>query len=141
MLFLPFSFPVKPRRRLLYVGTDLAVLQTLKDELSDEGWFVVRSPGGNPAVLLLESEIHYDLLVFDEELAGTSGMELVRLARSVEHRRRTPMILLSFADCAIAARRAGADKCLRKPDHLYALAETVREVSSRFKVRGSRFEG
>lgn len=127
-----FCSAPSPRRRLLYVGDDLGVLYPLKQELTAEGWLIVRAPTGSPARLLVRSEIRYDLLLFDDEAAGASGMELVGLARSVAHRKRTPIILLAVADCGIAARRAGADKCLRKPDHLYALVETVREMGLRF---------
>ena len=116
--------PAQPRCRLLYVGTDFDLLRSIQKASKDEGFFVVHCPHDGAVRVLLESQIPYDLL--DEESSGASGIELVRLARALEHCKRTPIILLSLSDCAIAARRVGANKVLRKPDHLHALAETVK---------------
>jgi DNA-binding response OmpR family regulator len=120
---LAISLSVQPRYRLLYVGHELNLLKSLQDALKAEGWFVVRCPGGSLARVLLESEIHYDLLIFDDELPSTSGLELVGLARSLEHRALTPIILLSFGDCALDARLENRDvehyPC--RPEHLYVL--------------------
>jgi DNA-binding response OmpR family regulator len=120
---LAISLSVQPRYRLLYVGHNLELLQSLRDALREAGWFVVRCPGGSLARVLLESEIHYDLLIFDDELPSTSGLELVGLARSLEHRALTPIILLSFGDYALDARleNRDADHCPRRPEHLYVL--------------------
>ena len=122
------SSPPQPPRRLLYAGFDLKPLKPLREALKPEGWLVVRCPDGNTARLLLRSRIHYDLLLFDDELPGACGLELVRFARSLERRERTPIILLSLKDCAIEAQRAGANCVIRKPEHIPALAKAVRRL-------------
>jgi len=122
------SSPTQPRHRLLYVGNDLDLLTFVQDELKDEGWFIVRCPDGNTAHVLLSSGIQYDLLLFDDELPGTSGKEMVHLARSLEGRKRTPIILLSRKDSATEARDAGANEFLQKPEQLHALVKTVRRL-------------
>jgi two-component system chemotaxis response regulator CheY len=71
----------------------------------------------------------YDLLLFDNELPGASGLELTRYARSLPSYRTTPIIMLSASDCGADARRAGADLFLRKPDDIHALVEAVRRLS------------
>lgn len=114
--------------RLLYVGDDLDVLKLVRDGLKDEGWFVVRWPGNASAVGLLRGRVEYDLMLFEQELSGTSGIELVLLARSLEQRAETPIILLSLADCSTEGRRAGADRVLRKPLHPGALSKAAKRL-------------
>lgn len=74
----------------------------------------------------LEGDAHFDLLILDYELpGGTNGVELIRLARQLPHRRRTPIIMLSASDVEGEALGAGANLFLRKPDDIGKLAETV----------------
>jgi DNA-binding response OmpR family regulator len=122
------SSSTQPQYRLLYVGTDLNLMKFLQDELKHGGWFAVRCPDGKTARVLLNSQIHYDLLLFDDELPDTSGREIVRLARSLEHRQRTPIILLSLKDCAREARGVGVNEFLQKPEQHHALVKTVRRL-------------
>ena len=120
--------PPKAKYRLLYVGNDLGLAEFAQEALKREGWFVVRCPGGSGARVLLSSEIHYDLLMFDEELQGWGGMELAVLARSVEHRKRTPVILLSRRGVAAEALCAGAGVFLQQPEPFHAVVEAVRHL-------------
>lgn len=111
-------------RRLLYVGCDHQVLKLLQAHLKTKGWFFVRSPGGHPACLLLESEIHYDLLIFDDELPVSPGRQWLELAHSLTHRARTPVILLHLSgDCTLETwlERGEAERCLQSQKHLYVL--------------------
>ena len=80
-----------------------------------EQWRVVLCPDGVSALDKLASRESFDLLLFDNELPGLSGLELVLRARSMPHRRRTPIIMLSGNDCEAEAWRAGVDDFLRKP--------------------------
>jgi LmbE family N-acetylglucosaminyl deacetylase/CheY-like chemotaxis protein len=84
-----------------------------------------------------------DVVVTDIELPGTSGIELLEIARSVD--RDQPIIMMtahSSVDYAVRALRGGADEFLQKPlssaDLLAAverLAETVRRTRARRKTR------
>jgi DNA-binding response OmpR family regulator len=126
MEFPAFSSPQQPQHRLLYVGNDLDMMNSLQEALRPEGWFVVRSPDGSTARLFLASRIPYDFLLFDEELTDTSGMKMVRFARTLEQRRRTPIIILLLKGRAVKARRADAHEFLWRPERLQALVETIR---------------
>jgi DNA-binding response OmpR family regulator len=114
--------------RLLYVGNDLGLLEFVCGALKDEGCFVVRCPDGGTARLLLGSGIHYHLLMFDEELPDVSGRELARFVRSLEHRERTSLILLSAKGGAAEARGAGARVFLQGPEPFHALVDAVRRL-------------
>ena len=82
--------------RILYVGLDLNLLHLLNGILT--GCHVTRCPGGSNAYLLIESDINYSLLLFDDEPIGTTGAELKRFARSLEHREQTPVIIYKKSD-------------------------------------------
>jgi DNA-binding response OmpR family regulator len=52
----------------------------------------------------------------------------VRRARRLNHRRETPIIVISLEDCAAEALGAGADAFLRKPNNLIELVDTIRRL-------------
>jgi CheY-like chemotaxis protein len=54
-----------------------------------------------------------------------SGIELVERARELSHRKDTPIIILSASDCAGEARRAGANRFLKKPDDFNSLVSII----------------
>jgi DNA-binding response OmpR family regulator len=116
------SFHPMASHRILYVGQDITLLQTLAGALEDRR--VVRCPGGSLEYALIESEICYSLLLLDEELPGPTGLELAQFARGVRHREGTPIIILS----------AGKTRCdiegvfLKKPDNLKLLVTTIRNL-------------
>jgi CheY-like chemotaxis protein len=80
---------------------------------------------GLSALEKIEGESFYDVLILDNGLPGMSGLELVRRARSLTHRRRTPIIMLSASDAARAALQAGADVFLKKPYNIETIIEAV----------------
>ena len=116
---------------LLHVEDDETVADVVKDTLEAEGWTVEILRDGATALQLLQGETHYDLLIFDNELPDTSGVELVRRVRRLPHRWQTPIIMLSASDVRLEARRAGANVFLEKPNDLPKVAETVARLLAR----------
>ena len=110
---------------ILHVEDNGQLAAAVKETLGEEGWRVESCADGVEALHQLAGETHYDLLLFDNELPGASGIELVRRARGLEHRRKTPIIMLSASDCEENARRAGVDAFLRKPQDIARLIGTV----------------
>jgi DNA-binding response OmpR family regulator len=101
--------PARPKRwkhRILYVGSDLALTAYLKDALSHLDCCVVRCPRGTEARIFIESEmpmiggsaIRYSLFLFDEQLPDMTGKELTKFTRSVEHRKKTPILIVEKSD-------------------------------------------
>lgn len=115
---------------ILYAEDYRLLLHYVKDLLGAQGWHVETCADGLSALERIESGNDYDLLVLDNSLPGMSGLELVRRARSLPHRLRTPIIMLSASDVALSARRAGVSAFLKKPDEIGALIETVRSLTS-----------
>jgi CheY-like chemotaxis protein len=114
---------------ILYAEDYGLLLHYVKDLLEAQGWHVETCADGLSALEKIEGDNHYDLLVLDNSLPGVSGLELARRARSLPHRRRTPIIMLSASDVAFAASSAGVNIFLKKPDEIDALIETVERLS------------
>jgi CheY-like chemotaxis protein len=110
---------------ILHAEDNQLIANMVKENLDAEGWSVQACADGAEAQRRIASGVRYDLLLLDNELPGVSGMELARDARQLAHRRQTPIVMLSGADCAMQARRAGADEFLRKPEDLSRLVETI----------------
>jgi len=94
------------QHRILYVGDDLTLLKFLQDALRT--CRIVRSPGGSVAHVLIKG-VSYSLLLFEHELTNTTGTELAQFTRTLPHRRRTPIIMLSTHEDDRDNRNAGRD--------------------------------
>lgn len=116
---------------ILHVEDHQTVADAVRETLESEGWVVERCDDGAAALAKIEGGAHYDLLILDNELPGMNGIELIRRARALAHRQRTPIIMLSASDVETEARRAGASAFLRKPQGVAALAETIARLLAR----------
>jgi CheY-like chemotaxis protein len=143
--------PVEPRRRslmfrdevdcpdtrsvsVMHVEDDALVAQGVRRILTEEGWSVETYREGSAALERLQSASRYDVLIFDNNLPDTDGMELTRRTRALAHRQQTPIIVLSAAAVEAQARRAGANAFLSKPSGVSLVAETVARLLARKKV-------
>jgi CheY-like chemotaxis protein len=114
---------------ILFIEDNKLVADAVRDLLEGEGWRVELYADGHTAMNKLAGSFRCDLLLFDNDLPGASGLELTRYARSLPVYRRTPIIMVSATDCRADARRAGVDLFLRKPDEVHALVEAVRRLT------------
>jgi CheY-like chemotaxis protein len=119
-----------PHWTILYAEDHHVLRSAVTELLEDAGWTVDACPDGDAAMNRIAGGVRYDLLLFDNELPGTTGLELTRYARSLLIYRGTPIIILSATDCRADARRAGADLFLLKPDGITALVEAVRRLTA-----------
>ena len=110
---------------ILLVEDTKIVADAIRDTLETQGWRVQTCADGLVASLLIKGETHYDLFLLDNELPNMNGLELARLARGLAHRKQTPIIMLSATECGRAARRAGADAFIRKPEGVGQIVEMV----------------
>jgi CheY-like chemotaxis protein len=110
---------------ILCVEDYQAVADAVKETLEELGWAVELCADGTEAMRKIESKARYHLLILDNQLPGKDGLELVRRARQLPHRRRTPIIMLSASDVEQDALRVGANAFLRKPQDIGRLAATI----------------
>jgi CheY-like chemotaxis protein len=121
------TMPVR-QPAILYVENNALLAQLVSDVLDLGGWHVWRAENGTVAQIFLRSEERFALLLVDNELRDTTGLDLVKYARTLPHRETMPVILFSIEDCAEAAKRAGANEFLRKPHEMFALVETIKRL-------------
>ena len=116
---------------VLHVEDDRLVADAVNIGLHDEGWSVETCADGAAALERLESGDRFDVLIFDNGLPDTTGIELILQTRALAHRQQTPIIMLSGDEVEMEARRAGANAFLRKPDDVLLVAETVARLLAR----------
>jgi two-component system chemotaxis response regulator CheY len=110
---------------ILLVEDHKVVAQAVKETLEDEGWRVTVCHDGAVAVTRLASDASYNLVLCDNHLPNVNGLELIRYARSLPHRKQTPIIMFSASECSRDARLAGVNEYLRKPADIGKIVETV----------------
>jgi CheY-like chemotaxis protein len=113
---------------VLYVENNLILSQLVTDLLDLAGWHVWRAECGATAQVFLRHEQRFALLLVDNELRDTSGLEVVKYARMLPHRESLPVILFSIEDCEREAKAAGANEFLRKPHDLFLLLDAARRM-------------
>ena len=111
--------------RILHVEDNELVAGMMRELLQDQGWRVETCADGNTALAKISSNAHYDLLLVDYDLPNVNGLEFVRRARKLAHRSHVPVVMLSASPVEAAAREAGADVFLRKPQDIVSLVETI----------------
>lgn len=113
---------------ILHVEDNGLVADAVKETLEMESWQTEVCADGLAGLKRLESESHYDLLITDNMMPGMNGVELVRRARQLPHRRHVPIIMLSAIDAKDEATRAGVDLFLKKPEDMLSLVEAVSKL-------------
>lgn len=143
----------KPARRtyakgsivILHAEDNERVANLLGELFAAEEWQVELCRDGASALEKLASGERYHVLLFDNDLPGLSGLELVLRARSMPHRRRTRIIMLSGEDCETEAWRAGVDAFLRKPGDIDQVLSAIArlldiELKDKFQTYASKHE-
>jgi two-component system, chemotaxis family, chemotaxis protein CheY len=123
-----FTAPAVAKPIVLHVEDHKVVADAVKETLELAGFRVVTCSDGAVALTRMASSARYDLLMFDNHLPGINGLELVRYARQIPHRRETPIIMLSASEHELEAREAGADVFLRKPEDVGVIVQTVERL-------------
>ena len=114
--------------KILYAEDYDLVLFTVKQLLELEGWGVDYCRDGAAALKKLEGEELFDLIVLDCDMPGVHGMDLLRAARTLEHRAGTPVIIFSAEECEREVMEAGADAYLKKPGGIKDLVHTIERL-------------
>ena len=91
------SSSTEPKFRLLYLGNDLKLIAALRQALAEPVYQLVTCADRESAMLFLKSDIPYEVLLVDFDWRKKDGVEIVRLARKLRHRKRMPIVLLAGA--------------------------------------------
>jgi DNA-binding response OmpR family regulator len=120
-----------PPLNILFAEDDAWLALSVSEMLEEEGWRVRICENGLAALEEIENRENYDLLLLDNHLPGVGGLELVRRARLLAHRRQTPIIIISATESGREARRAGADLFLKKPFNISEITEQILKLTRR----------
>ena len=120
-----------PPLTILYAEDNPVLMLNVTEMLEEEGWRVEACPDGPSALEKILSRKEYDLLLLDHALPGISGIEITRLARTLVHRRQTPIIVISASEVGGEARAAGANLFLKQTENIYAIVENIVELTRR----------
>lgn len=122
--------------KILHVEDNDIVAGMVKEMLECQGWQVETCGDGSLALERISAEDEYDLLLLDYDLPGINGVEIINHARELDHRCDIPIVMLAASPVEVAARDAGADVFLRKPQEVTSLVDTInRLLSERKKER------
>jgi len=114
--------------RMLVVDDERVITFALKSYFGKHGFDVDTTTESEEALALL-TNYHYDIVIADLRLTGSTeeeGLEVVRLAR-VRNAKMVIILLTAYRTAAITerAQALGADVLLQKPKPLPELAQTV----------------
>ncbi|MBU0675429.1 MAG: response regulator [Proteobacteria bacterium] len=125
---------MKPKTILL-VDDEAVILNTMANDLTEEGFDVQVATSGEEALPLIR-EVPVDLLITDLMMEGMDGLALAKEARQVNPD-LSVIILTGFGDMntAIEALRLGADDYLLKPCSLDELLIRINSVLEKQELR------
>jgi|GEM_PF-1442036 len=117
--------------RLVYVGSDLGLLKSLRTRFGEPTYHIVSCPDRLSAEMFIRSQIRYQLFMFDHEMRDRAAFDLARLLRSLDHRQNAPAIVIgSEVDSAIHefTLASGGNDYVLKADDFSAVHRVVRRL-------------
>ncbi len=130
---------MEPRGSILLVDDEERILKTLGRALREEGHEVVATASPREARRLL-ADRPFDVLVVDNRMPETTGLELIReLVASTAEGERPHIIMMTAhatVDNAIEAMKLGAYDYLQKPFEVDELLVSARRALEHQRLRG-----
>jgi DNA-binding response OmpR family regulator len=119
------------RREMLIIEGDCGVARLFTEIFLPLGWRVDALCRGGGVAEALRGTTPYSIVLVSYHFPGTSGVEIIRLIRETEHRRKTPILMVAGSpDVTGEALAAGADAVMRKPVNVSKLIAVVDELIS-----------
>jgi DNA-binding response OmpR family regulator len=122
--------------RVLVADDDPEICTLIKTILRGPSFEVTVCPDAESALVHLQREKPYDLLISDFMLPGMSGIELITNVRASPALAKVPILMISgHSNYAMDARAksAGADHFLNKPFTLTQLRSTVTALAAKYR--------
>ena len=123
---------VPSAHEVLVVDDEVVVLTVLREILRRGGYRVTTAASAEEAIDLMHKR-HFDLVLTDKNLPGASGLEVLRVARTLDPQPAVVMITgYSSYDSAVEALDIGAQDYIEKPiSDVEALRFRIRRALSR----------
>jgi two-component system response regulator HydG len=114
---------------MLVINCSARIARLFAEIFEKRGWNVVTCGDRDSAMEQLAGNTQYDAILLSYRIPDSAGFQLIRLTRSMEHRRRTPIIMVTDTDeVTDEALAAGADEVLLKPINPNALTWVVEKL-------------
>ena len=111
---------------MLVIDRSASIARLFADIFERRCWTVDTCGDRDSAIARVAGNKSYDAILLSHRVPGTTGVQLVRLIRSFEHRRMTAIVMVtSSGDVSEEALAAGADEVLLKPVNPNALIWVV----------------
>ena len=104
--------------RLPYIGSDQALMNSLRQLFPKPRYRVVTCPDRDSAERFIKSEIQYGLFIFDHEMRDRAAFDLAQLIRSLPHRQHLSVIIVGTeSDDSLAdfTKAAGETRTWKRP--------------------------
>lgn len=122
--------------RVLVADDDPEICTLIKTILKSASFDVMVCADAESALVHLQRDQAYDILISDFMLPGISGIELITMVRANPQTAKLPILMISgHSNYAMDARAksAGADHFLNKPFTLSQLRSTVTALASKYR--------
>jgi DNA-binding response OmpR family regulator len=129
--------PPNAAKRILVVEDEEAIRQTLRYNLTREGYIVSEASTGTEALQAARTE-RPDMILLDVMLPELSGLEVCRVLRQ---ELTTPILMLTAKGSEldkVVGLQVGADDYVTKPFSLAELLARIQALLRRSEMRGSR---
>lgn len=114
---------------MLMIDGSARMARLFAEIFEKRGWRVVTCGDRDSAMEHLAGTTRYDAIVISYRILGSDVFHLIRLARSLDHRRRAAVVMIAdteeVTDEALAA---GADEVLLRPINPNALTWVVEKL-------------
>lgn len=122
------------KKTIMIVEDDPAISEMLSINLSKEGYDVLTAGSADEALKVIE-EKDVDFFIVDIMLPGSmDGFDLIRILKSSETRKLTPMLILSAKDDSadkVAGLELGSDDYVTKPFNVRELLARIKSIFRR----------
>lgn len=116
-------------KSMLVIDRSASIAALFAGIFERRGWTVDTCCDLDSAIARVAGNKSYDAVLLSYRLPGTTGVQLVRLIRSFEHRRMTAVVMVTRCDnVSDEALAAGADDVLLKPINPNALIWVVENL-------------
>jgi two-component system NtrC family response regulator/two-component system response regulator HydG len=113
-------------KSMLIIDGSRTLAKLFAEIFEKRGWTVATCSDRECAMRGLAGNQLYDAIVLSDRVPGTSGEQLVRMIRALEHRRVIAVVMVTgSAEVREEALAAGADEVLVKPINPNALVWAV----------------
>ena len=114
-------------KSILIAEGDPSVAKLFTNVFQQSGWRVTSPADANDTVKALGGTEHFDIMLISSRVRGSDGIELIKFARSMRHRKHLRVLMVTgTGGLETEAVTAGADEVLHKPlsmDTLVAAAD------------------